>query len=190
MQAFILPDHLKSALKVPHGVLYEGSGYKTMAALKIALDLDKSAKIISVGDITTCNLIESGILPDICIVDHLTCRASVSEGVLKRVQHPAFTEISVENPAGSITLELVTCITKALRSGEHTRIFVQGEEDLAVMPAVMLAPLSSIVIYGQPASGCVLIKVTPEKRKEIKELLGQMEYDADGDTLWRMLDED
>jgi uncharacterized protein (UPF0218 family) len=190
VQAFILPDHLKSALKVPHGVLYEGSGHKTMDALKDVMELNKPAKIISVGDITTCNLIESGILPDICIVDHLTCRVAVSDGVLKRIQHPAFAEISVENPAGSITLELVTSMEKAMRSGDRTRIFVHGEEDLAVMPAVVLAPASSIVIYGQPSSGCVLIRVTPEKRTEIQELLRQMEYDSDDDTLWRMLNED
>lgn len=190
MQAFILPSLLKSALKVPHGVLYEGSGRKTMDALKGVMKLSKPAKIIAVGDITTCNLIESAILPDICIVDHMTCREAVPEGVLKCIQHPAFIEISVKNPAGSITLELVTCMADALRSKDRTRIFVHGEEDLAVMPAVVLAPPSSIVIYGQPSSGCVLIRVTPEKRKEMQKLLIQMEYDSGDDTLWRMLNED
>lgn len=187
MQALILPDRLKPALKVPHGILHEGSGHKTMDLLKKTLDLRKPARIISVGDITTCNLIESDILPDICIVDHLTCRTAVSDGVLKRIHHPAFVEVSVENPAGSITPDLVTCIKKALQSSEHIRIFVRGEEDLAVMPAVMLAPLSSVVIYGQPSSGCVLIRVTREKKKEIRELLKQMEH-ADEDDLWRMLE--
>ncbi len=190
MQSFILQNSLKSALKVPHGVLYEGSGRRTMAALKSVIDSSEPAKIIAVGDITTCNLIESGILPDICIVDHLTCRAAVSDEVVRRIRHPAFTEISVDNPAGSITLELVTCMADAMRSGGHTRIFVRGEEDLAVMPAVVLAPPSSIVIYGQPSSGCVLISVTPEKKREIQKLLNQMEYTSDDDTLWRMLNED
>jgi len=55
------------------------------------------------------------------------------------------------------------------------------------MPAVVLAPLSSIVIYGQPSSGCVLIKVTSEKKKEIRELLKQMEDANDGKSLRRML---
>jgi len=158
-----------------------------MELLKSAPDMKDPAKVVSVGDIITCNLIEAGILPDICIVDHLTCRSAVSDEVIKRIRHPAYLEVSVENPAGSITLELVTCIEKALRSGNRIRILVRGEEDLAVMPAVVLAPRSSIVIYGQPSSGCVLIKVTDEKKKEIRELLKQMEYADDDKALRRMV---
>ncbi len=160
--------------------MYAGCGHETMRLLKNELNSDDSIRIISVGDITTSNLIEADILPDICIVDHLTCRTRVSDEVLKRIHHPAYLEVSVENPAGSITSDLILCIKKALQSGNRTLIFVRGEEDLAVMPAVVLAPPSSIVIYGQPSSGCVLIKVTSEKKKEILELLEQME-DFDDD---------
>ncbi len=74
-----------------------------------------------------------------------------------------------------------------MRCEHPIRIFVLGEEDLAVMPAVVLAPLSSIVIYGQPSSGCVLIRVTREKKKEMRELLKQMEDTNDGKSLWRLL---
>ncbi|PXF57878.1 MAG: DUF359 domain-containing protein [Candidatus Methanogaster sp.] len=158
-----------------------------MDLLKSAPDWGNPAKIISVGDVTTCNLIESGILPDICIVDHLTCRAEVSDEVKNCIQHPAYHEVTIKNPAGTITTDLVTAITDAMTCERLIRIFVQGEEDLAVIPAVMLAPLSSIVIYGQPSSGCVLIKVTSEKKKEIRELLKQMEYANDGKSLWRLL---
>ncbi|MHC1574191.1 MAG: GTP-dependent dephospho-CoA kinase family protein [Candidatus Methanogasteraceae archaeon] len=183
----LLSDRLKSRLKVPYGTLYAGSGRKTMDLLKSAPDWGNPAKIISVGDVTTCNLIESGILPDICIVDHLTCRAEVSDEVKNCIQHPAYHEVTIKNPAGTITTDLVTAITDAMTCERLVRIFVQGEEDLAVIPAVALAPLSSIVIYGQPSSGCVLIKVTSEKKKEIRELLKQMEYANDGKSLWRML---
>jgi len=158
-----------------------------MDLLKSAPDWGSPSKIISVGDITTCNLIESGILPDICIVDHLTCREAVSDEVKKRIRHPAYHEVSVKNPAGTITPELVTAIKDAMRCEHPIRIFVLGEEDLAVMPAVVLAPLSSIVIYGQPSSGCVLIRVTREKKKEMRELLKQMEDTNDGKSLWRLL---
>ncbi len=183
----LLSDRLKSKLKVPYGVLYAGSGQKTMDMLKSAPDWGSPAKIISVGDITTYNLIESGVLPDICIVDHLTCRAAVSGEVKKRIRHPTYHEVSVTNPAGTITSDLVTAIEDAMQCERPIRIFVHGEEDLAVMPAVVLAPLSSIVIYGQPSSGCVLIKVTSDKKKEIRELLKQMEDANDGKALRRML---
>ncbi len=201
MQALILPDHLKSRLKVPHGTLYAGCGREAITSLKAQLGAEKTAMVIAVGDITTCNLIESGVLPDICIVDHLTCRTAVSDEVVKCIHNPdhGYVEVAVKNPAGTITLDLVACIKDAVQSEEKDRtlIFVHGEEDLAVMPAVVLAPLSSIVIYGQPSSGCVLINVTREKKKEIRELLKEMkqteptelpeELEYTGDDIRRLL---
>jgi len=181
VQALILPDHLKSRLKVPHGTLCAGCGREAIESLKAQLGAEKPAMVIAVGDITTCNLIESGVLPDICIVDHLTCRTAVSDEVVKCIHNPChgYVEVAVKNPAGMITLDLVACIKDAVHAvqseGEgRMLIFVHGEEDLAVMPAVVLAPPSSIVIYGQPSSGCVLINVTREKKKEIRELLKEM----------------
>jgi len=181
VQALILPDHLKSRLKIPHGTLYAGCGREAIESLKTQLGAEKPARVIAVGDITTCNLIKSGVLPDICIVDHLTCRTAVSGEVVKCIHDPdhGYVEVAVENPAGTITLGLVACIRNAVHAAQseekgRTLIFVHGEEDLAVMPAVVLAPLSSIVIYGQPSSGCVLINVTREKKKEIRELLKEM----------------
>ena len=54
-------------------------------------------------------------------------------------------------------------------------IKVSGEEDLAVLPAVLLAPLNSLVLYGQPRKGIVVIKVTEKKKKEIKKVICQFQ---------------
>jgi len=58
---------------------------------------------------------------------------------------------------------------------------VCGEEDLATIPAVVYAPIGSIVIYGQPKEGVVLIKVTPETKLRFAEMLRNMEVVYDGD---------
>jgi hypothetical protein len=48
---------------------------------------------------------------------------------------------------------------------------IEGEEDLAVLPAILLSPLSWVVIYGQPEEGLVYIPITQEiKLKSLKLL--------------------
>ena len=49
------------------------------------------------------------------------------------------------------------------------------------MGAVVYAPIGSIVIYGQPKEGVVLIKVTPETKLRFAEMLRNMEVVYDGD---------
>jgi uncharacterized protein (UPF0218 family) len=56
---------------------------------------------------------------------------------------------------------------------------VDGEEDLATLPAVVAAPDGASVVYGQPDEGMVLVEVTPETRAEMRELLGRFEGDVD-----------
>ena len=56
----------------------------------------------------------------------------------------------------------------------HIHIVVDGEEDLLALIAVLYAPENSIVVYGQPYTGVVIIKVTPEKKEQVKALLNSM----------------
>ena len=43
-------------------------------------------------------------------------------------------------------------------------IFVEGEEDLAVLPLVLAAPLGVIILYGQPKEGVVLREVDAQAK--------------------------
>ena len=56
---------------------------------------------------------------------------------------------------------------------------VEGEEDLATLPAVVAAADGTGVVYGQPDEGMVLVRVTPETRAEMADLLERFEGDAD-----------
>ena len=59
-------------------------------------------------------------------------------------------------------------------SDKPIQILVKGEEDLAALPAIAMAPLSSVIIYGLPDKGAVLVRVTESKKKEIQSLLDRM----------------
>lgn len=186
----VLPEELRPLLRKPFGMLYNGPGNE--AILKVANAIRSSTKLISVGDVTTFHLLESGIVPDICIVDDRTKREPVSDNVLCGTKHTAFTQISVDNPAGVITEDLINVIDDAIASDRHVRIFVRGEEDLAALPSLLIAPINSAVLYGQPDEGVVLVKITESKKDEIRTLMTQIiekqEHKEQLDDMRRKLD--
>ena len=65
-------------------------------------------------------------------------------------------------------------VKEALEGNEHTHIVVKGEEDLLTLIAVLYAPENAFVVYGQPYSGIVVIKVTFEKKALVQEFLKAM----------------
>ena len=85
------------------------------------------------------------------------------------------TNLSCENPAAEITDQSIEIIKKAFNSPTPVRITVSGEEDLLVIPVCIHAPKNSIVMYGQPNEGLVLVNVTPEIRNKTQKLLDSME---------------
>ena len=188
--ALALPAKLRPVLRKPFGVLYKGTGKDTIQ--KLLPDMSSPTKLISVGDVTTFYLLESDIIPDVCVVDDRTRREPASNHVVLGTNHTAFTTISVDNPPGVITEDLVDAIEDAIRSDQHVRLFVRGEEDLAALPAILMAPIGSVVLYGQPNEGVVLVKITESKKDEIRNLLDQIidEYAYEGqlDSVRRKLD--
>lgn len=173
MKIYCLPDELKSELRKLHGELYRGDGQD--AARQIIKDLKNPTKIITVGDIVTFNLLNAGIVPDISFVDDRTKRIPAADHIMHGTKHPLFRTITVENPPGILTEGLLHEVSKAMDSDNPVRIFVKGEEDLAALPAIAMAPLSSVVIYGLPDEGAVVVKVTQDKKKEIQSLIDKME---------------
>lgn len=167
-----LPRELRPLMKKPLGTLYRGKGRDTIE--KFAEELGSPTKLISVGDVTTFHLLEVGIIPDICIVDNRTKRKPVSSDVSARNMDKVYSEVSVDNPAGIITDELIKTLCEAFASEKPIRIFVRGEEDLATLPVILLAPLGSVVLYGQPDEGVVFVKVTEEKKWEIRTLFEKL----------------
>ncbi|MFA0822060.1 MAG: GTP-dependent dephospho-CoA kinase family protein [Methanomethylovorans sp.] len=167
-----LPEELRPLLRKTFGVLYTGVGDDTIQ--KLSKDLGSPTKLISVGDVTTFHLLNSNIIPDILIVDDRTKRGPASASVVVGTKHTGFCEIFVDNPPGVITEDLIDVVHDAIKSEDHVRIFVRGEEDLAALPAILLAPEGSVVLYGQPDEGVVFVSITKSKKEEILDLLDKI----------------
>jgi uncharacterized protein (UPF0218 family) len=133
--------------------------------------------LIAVGDIVTYHFLQAGRAPDVAVVDEHTKREAVDDDVREAVVDP---DVTVSNPAGAIGGALVRALVDALAAGEPTTVLVEGEEDLAVLPAVMIAPVGASVVYGQPDEGMVRVPVTAETKAEFRALLDRMDGDHDG----------
>ena len=77
--------------------------------------------------------------------------------------------IEVSNSAGCLTSALFKSVSEILNlvnSNKRLILKVNGEEDLSVLPFLLLAPIGFVIFYGQPGFGIVKIEVT-EENKEI-----------------------
>lgn len=172
MRLLVLPEELRSDLKNPLGRLCKGSGLECIKAM--GPELEAAKKVAAVGDMTAFYLLESGMLPDLIIVDHKTKRMQTPEHVKQSLMQDRYKTVEVVNPPATLTSDLLDAIDKTLRGNERIKIVVDGEEDLATLPVILYAPLGSVVIYGQPNEGSVIVNVTPEKKEQIKNLMDKM----------------
>ena len=162
-----LPNSLREQLKIPLGILLpESQADKT----NIEKHLSENSYIITVGDRTTEKMIEFGLIPSLQIIDRQEKRVKREPPKLANA-----TELTVDNPAAEITPQSVEIIKKALTMQPPVRLCVNGEEDLLEIPVCIYAPENSIVLYGQPNEGLVIVKITSEIRNKTQKLLDSME---------------
>ena len=120
--------------------------------------------LIAVGDVTVQTLLDMEITPDVALIDGKTKRKVLESS--ETVEHSSFEQILfAKNPAGLLTPSLFTACSDAISSDLSTLIVVEGEEDMAPMYLHRLAPLGTVILYGQPGKGVVL-RVTDEFVKE------------------------
>jgi uncharacterized protein (UPF0218 family) len=161
-----LPGNLRDKLKKPMGLLLLDSD---ATKENISKYLPVNAYAITVGDATTEKMIQFGFHPLLQIVDSLEKRVkrNLPEGKVETV-------LTCTNPATEITEESISVIRQAFDMTPPVRIVVSGEEDLLVLPVVVYAPNHSVIFYGQPNEGLVIVSVTEEIRNRAKSIMNLM----------------
>ncbi|MEM1539060.1 MAG: DUF359 domain-containing protein [Candidatus Bathyarchaeia archaeon] len=165
-----LPQRLQQQLRKPWGTLIRGSYSETASKLREIIKHEKPPIIISVGDAVSKNLVENEILPNLMIVDNKVMRANV-----KPFSFPADKELFAKNPPGTITQEALDAVKEAFKANCKVKIVIEGEEDLLTIASVFYAPENSIIVYGQPQEGIVVVKATQENKAEAAEILKTIE---------------
>lgn len=163
---FVLNNNMISEFKKPLGKLYPN--------FEDAIpDIKKADFLISVGDQTTKNLKDNDLTPHLGIIDNRIQRKDHSHDLIQN------NILEANNPAGTITDDLWETIESAIKAintdGLKRQIVVKGEEDLAVLPCILIAPEDTIILYGQPNEGLVYVKASDVKSKA-KELMSYSKH--------------
>lgn len=131
---------------------------------------------ITVGDAVTKTFNDNKINHKLSVIDfsvnrvmqYISTKQLGFKGTEKR--------FSAKNPPGFITGELLSAIELSLEQKENNIVLqVIGEEDLAVLPIILLAPLGDTVYYGQPNKGVVKVEITESKKNEVKDFFMRFE---------------
>ncbi|MBS3772852.1 MAG: GTP-dependent dephospho-CoA kinase family protein [Candidatus Thermoplasmatota archaeon] len=162
---YVLPPDKRGMLRQPIGAVLQED----------ELDGELSRPLVTVGDMVTATVRRRGVEPDLAVVDYQVERSPCGPRVKQAVQDAGVTVRQVANPAGVITDELWQAIEAGLAGDTSTRIEVDGEEDLASLAAIMLAPLGATVVYGLPSRGIARVTVTEDSKAKVKHVLQDME---------------
>ncbi len=167
---FSLPFSFRDILKEPIGMLV--SSKKELFNI-----VSKGTQLVSIGDQVTYTILSKNISPLFCVIDYQTKRKKNTKEINVILRSYGNSIKQVVNPPGVITYELWDIIENAykeLHKNLTLRIEVNGEEDLAALPAILLAPENVTIIYGLPDRGVVIVPSKEEHKQKVKEILTKM----------------
>jgi GTP-dependent dephospho-CoA kinase len=162
---YVITPEVLLKFKEPFGMLIQGSFEETMTELEGIVSKEKPPMIITVGDTVSRNLHKYKIVSQLSITDNNSMRRKLQPKIFEKKSI-----VNVKNPQGTITQEAINAIQEALQSKKQVNIVVDGEEDLLTLVVVLNAPLNSLVIYGQPNKGIVVVKVTQQKKADAEKI--------------------
>jgi uncharacterized protein (UPF0218 family) len=168
-----LKDEHVNILKKPFGELIK---QEEISKQKINSVVKDSKALITVGDATTEKIISFGLSPDLSIIDCVERRIRRTESKILELKTfflttTQYKQYQCKNPKGTITKAAYITIKKILMKGEQAIIFIDGEEDMLALAVFALAPLDSVVFYGQPLEGLVSVKINAKLKNKSRHLL-------------------
>lgn len=158
-KTYFLSNELRGELKKVWGVPFLGRKTDVLKRRFQKFCREKKfKKIVTVGDYCSLNLPS-----DIKIFDGRVGRN-------KKVPLQKYS-YSCWNPPASINKDVWKILKKALANNRN--VFIDGEEDLLVIPSVLLAEINTAVVYGFVNRGACLIEVSPGIKKTFRRLLSR-----------------
>ena len=184
----VMPNSLRNELAMPLGVVLSPE------MVHASLRLHANDVIISVGDQTTKTLLDSGITPNLMIIDNKVNRQAFDD-LKPLITRRKFGTKTVASGPGFISREAIDEIRRVLSAKKQVLkpyvLEIDGEEDLLALPGIIEAPIGAVVYYGQPSvaawarfdsarracgpevSGVVEVIITSERKEAAKSLFAQ-----------------
>ena len=161
-EEIILNENQKDFLREPQGKIID----KHQDLLDILSEYQPTNTCL-VGDITLSHFLER----------NLPFNLGFYDGKTQRQPNNKVEELASDDPTnfltnkpGTINPQIIDTY-KSLSNNSNQIVKVKGEEDLIAVALVLLQPLQSVVVYGQPDKGLVVIEISEEKKELMKNLL-------------------
>ena len=155
---YSMPKILDEELKQPMGKLFPGPSEDPSIAMNLALkSISDEIKIIAVGDVTVFSLQIANREAWISVIDGMTHRKKWDK--FEQIEMDEKLLINAKNPPGMLTNSIFKACSAAISQSENVTIFVDGEEDLVPIPLILMAPLGTILLYGQPNEGLIVREI-------------------------------
>lgn len=174
-QTLILPENERGWFRKPFGTLLVDP-----ESTLLPLPPDH---IFTVGDVITkyCNRRKIGQI--LSVID-MKVQRKPSHTTLSQLGFSG-DEITFNavNPPAHLTTELTYTLQRVLVDvlGKRRCVLqVEGEEDLAVLPLTLMAPVGFHIFYGQPNEGVVHLEVSHKTKQEAAVLIEKFTYDTRG----------
>ncbi len=126
-------------------------------------------RVVCVGDAVSRLFSQHKLRSDVRIIDNVEMRQKLKPVRLDDSKRIFF----AKNRAGTIDMSGWQAVSEAIEAG-NAIVVVDGEEDLLALTAMALAPMGSVVIYGQPKAGIVLVVVNKKVRDEVYSMINSM----------------
>jgi len=182
-KTFYLPKTQRRYFKKPIGKLLSGPDTNISWASLKALKKIKAFQphmIITVGDISTHSLLMNNLPINLAIIDNRCQRKPISLNLHQQLKKTTSFHHLIKNSPGTISSMTINIFKKIFPQfsidNQSGIIQVKGEEDLLVLPAILLSPLKTLIFYGQPNKGLVQIEVTEKIKEKALKLLKKFSY--------------
>ncbi len=162
----VMPERLRPILQKPLGRIF-----KDTKSLLHYINIMKWTMAVAVGDIIVDSLLKEKIDPEVKIIDFRSRREDISPKFKIKMTD----QIKNLNKPGTINIKTAdainTKINEALRKKSKSWIIVDGEEDLLTLPAILFAPLNSLVLYGHWMHGIIAVNIDEKIKEKIKAII-------------------
>jgi len=166
-----LTENLREEFKKPFGDLLMDIS---------SLSKDKNNLVITVGDITTKIFNEKSLGQNMSVIDFKVARKKKFSNISELGFNGQEKVFKVDNPPGHITSSLFKKLSGIFKSEVRGKVilYINGEEDLTVLPLILLSPLNTIIYYGQSGKGVVKVVVSEESKARAYDLMSQFKVSS------------